>query len=356
MFEAGFSVTENCVRAFCHYSVISMRLGGLQGPGLLTSPGQELPEGGSCAPPLRPVRSAPCRRNLCLLRQPGAQLALPTWPRPAQPVFRRPPPVSHFMMEGWGPTSLSRHLAQCGLFPGAPSWGFSLQESITSIISQTGAIRGHLLSPQQLEPKGIHPLAPGSTAHGPAKSSLQRRPRAHAWTRPRAGQRIGRLACPWPHPEGTKRSPHCPTDTALDPHFGVPFPGLTDQLRGLCESPLRSAPEPPSPPWPCPPYSAVWESPSAERKCHPGHPSPRGLLQRMDQAVVRGPRLLPSWEASLPAPQAGGPHRRGRRLDCQDGTQGPCRLLVSWVFLMHWTQIFLNSNPASDIYENTKCL
>lgn len=103
MFEAGFSVTENCVRVFCHYSVISMRLGGLQGPGLLTSPGQELPEGGSCAPPLRPVRSAPCRGNLCLLRQPGAQFALPTWPRPAQPVFRHPPPVSHFMMEGWGP-------------------------------------------------------------------------------------------------------------------------------------------------------------------------------------------------------------------------------------------------------------
>ena len=131
--------------------------------------------------------------------------------------------------------------------------------------------------------------APGSIAHSPAKSSLQRRPRAHARTRPRAGQRVGRLACPWPHPEGTERSPHCLTDTALDPHFGVPFAGLTDQLRGLCKSPLRSVPEPPSPPWPCPPYSAVWESPSAEWKCHPGHPSPRGLLQRMDQAVGRGP-------------------------------------------------------------------
>ena len=131
---------------------------------------------------------------------------------------------------------------------------------------------------------------PRSGQHGPRSSQVLPPKAAQSPCLDQAaGRAEGWEAClPLAPPRGTERSPHCPTDTALDPHFGVPLPGLTDQLRGLCKSPLRSAPELHPHLGPAP-HSAVWESPSAERKCHPGHPSPRGLLQRMDQAVGRGP-------------------------------------------------------------------
>ena len=48
-------------------------------------------------------QTSPLQRDLCPRRQPGAQLTLHTRPCPAQPAFRSPPPVSHFMTEGWGP-------------------------------------------------------------------------------------------------------------------------------------------------------------------------------------------------------------------------------------------------------------
>lgn len=82
----------------------------------------------------------------------------------------------------------------------------------------------------QPEQKRIHPLDRSSTAHAPARSYPGRRPRAHAWSRPRAEGR--RLACAGSTPREQRGVPAA-TLTLLRTPLRVPFPGLTDQLHGV---------------------------------------------------------------------------------------------------------------------------
>ena len=101
VFEAGFSVTENCVSFLPLFYHLQEAGRSPRARTDLTRPGA--PRGRKPYPSSQTVRPAPCRGDLCPRHQPGAQLALPTWPHRAQPAFRSPPPVSHFMTEGRGP-------------------------------------------------------------------------------------------------------------------------------------------------------------------------------------------------------------------------------------------------------------
>lgn len=71
-------------------------------------------------------------------------------------------------------------------------------------------------------------------------------------------------------------------------------------------------------------------------------------------AVVHEQALLPGGDVSIPGRMLRASW--GRSLRGQDGIQGWCCHLSSWVFLVLWRQTYLDSNPASGIYENIKCL
>ena len=210
VFEAGFSVTENC-QSFLPLFYHLHEAGGLHGPGSLTSPDQELLEGGSCASPLRlgsctsPSDQLLAEGSCAPLHQTGAPAVPPHPALPCSGCLSWPPPVSY---------SPSQHLAAGAVSSLRPLPGASLFEiSSTSVISRTGAIHGHA-QPPPAGAEGNPP--PWSEQHTPCSRQVlpRRRPRAHAWSRPRAeGQRP---ACIRLHPKGAEGSPRYPTDPASD--------------------------------------------------------------------------------------------------------------------------------------------
>lgn len=96
MFEAGFSVTENC-QSFLPLFYHLHEAGGLHGPGSLTSLDQELLKSRSCASPLR-LGSCTSPSDQLLAEGSCAppftrlepQLSLPTRPCPARAACRGP--------------------------------------------------------------------------------------------------------------------------------------------------------------------------------------------------------------------------------------------------------------------------